>query len=531
MQSFISPTNQEVRDTESLCHTTRVKLNTAALAEAQTATIKEHQMSLWQGIRVYHKAAGWSILLSTTTIMEGYDNALIGSFYAFPAFQKKYGQPLADGSYGLTAPWQAGLSCGMIVGQILGLLLNGIISERLGYKRTMLASLTAVITFVPILFFAQNIQTLVIGELLLGIPLGVFQTLAVAYASEVCPVVLRCYLATYINLSWVIGQLLASIVLRGLLNNTSQWSYRIPFTIQWVWPVPIIVGVIFAPESPWWLVRKGRIEEATAALRRLTRSDTANFDAKETVSMIVHTNELEKEMSAGTSYWDCFKSANIRRTRLTCFVWAMLVLCGAGLMAYSTYFYEQAGIPTSASFSLSLGQYAIGFFANLFSCYLMRAFGRRSLYVAGLSLLTITLFVIGFLALAGDKTGTSWAIGSLLLVYVFFYNSTSGPVSYSLVAELSSTRLRSKTIVLSRVLYNVLCIVNYIVLPYMLNPTAWNWKGKAGFFWGSTCLLCALWSYFYLPETKGRTYSELDILFEQNIAARKFKVTTVDPFR
>lgn len=64
----------------------------------------------------------------------------------------------------------------------------------------------------------------------------------------------------------------------------------------------------------------------------------------------------------------------------------------------------------------------------------------------------------------------------------------------------------------------------------MLNPDAWNWKGKAGFFWGSLCSLCVLWAYFRLPEPKGRTYSELDVLFERNISARHFTKTEVDPF-
>jgi SP family general alpha glucoside:H+ symporter-like MFS transporter len=74
----------------------------------------------------------------------------------------------------------------------------------------MIVSLIATIAFIFISFFSQNLQTLLAGEILLGIPLGVFQTLTVSYASEVCPVVLRAYLTTYVNLCWVIGQFIAS---------------------------------------------------------------------------------------------------------------------------------------------------------------------------------------------------------------------------------------------------------------------------------------------------------------------------------
>jgi SP family general alpha glucoside:H+ symporter-like MFS transporter len=89
---------------------------------------------------------------------------------------------------------------------------------------------------------------------------GVFQTLTNVYASEICPVVLRCYLTTYDNICWVIGQFIAAGVLRGLVSRTDTWGYKILFAIQWIWPVPLFIGVIFAPESPWWLIRQNRLD-------------------------------------------------------------------------------------------------------------------------------------------------------------------------------------------------------------------------------------------------------------------------------
>lgn len=504
----------------------------ATVHDAQIATAKEHSMSLWQGLKLYPRAIGWSVLLSSAIIMEGYDVVLMGSFYAFPAFNQKYGTLQPDGSYQLSAAWQAGLSNAMNVGQILGLFVNGIVSERFGYRKTMLGSLALVTAFIFILFFAQDLPTLVVGEILMGIPLGAFQTLTVTYASEVCPVVLRCYLTTYVNLCWVIGQFVASGVLRGLVNRSDQWAYRVPFAIQWIWPIPIFVGVLLAPESPWWLVRHNRKGDAILSLRRLTGGQSeGGFSAEETVAMMIHTNELEKEIEAGTSYLDCFKGVNLRRTEVVCFTWAAQNLCGAGLMAYSTYFYTQAGLAAENSFSMSLGQYGIGIIGTLFSWVLMAHFGRRTLYVGGLVTLNVLLLTVGFISFAGsDNEAASWATGSMLLVYTFFYDSTVGPVCYSLVSELPSTRLRTKTVVLARNLYNIFSIVNGVIIPYMLNPTAWNWRGKAGFFWGGLCFLCVLWSYFRLPEPKGRTYGELDVLFEQNVSARKFKQTSVDVF-
>ena len=79
-------------------------------------------MGLWQGIKLYPKAIFWAGLISLCCAMEGYDIALIGNFYAFPPFNRKYGEPQPDGSYQVPAKWQAGISNGAQCGQIIGLL-------------------------------------------------------------------------------------------------------------------------------------------------------------------------------------------------------------------------------------------------------------------------------------------------------------------------------------------------------------------------------------------------------------------------
>lgn len=500
------------------------------LHDAAQATKKEQNMSLWQGLKLYPKAIGWSLLFSTAIIMEGYDITLIGSFYGHSTFNRKYGQLLSDGNYGLTAAWQSGLSNGMSVGQILGLFINGIASDKWGYRRTMMVSLVATVAFIFILFFAPNITVLLVGEILLGIPLGVYQTLSVTYASEVCPVALRAYLTTYINLCWVMGQLIASGVQKGFVSRTDQWAYRLPFALQWIWPIPIFIGVFLAPESPWWLVRQGRKDDAIASLSRLTSKGETDFDAEETVAMMVHTDAMEKQISSGTSYFDCFKGKDLRRTEITCAIWAAQNLCGSGLMGYSTFFFQRAGLPEAESFNMSLGMYSLGFVGTVLSWWLMSYLGRRIIYVSGLAILAVLLFTVGFISVAPETIATSRATGSMLMIYAFFYDISVGPVCYSLVAEIPTTRLRIKTVVLARNVYNIVAIINNVIIPHMLNVDAWDWRGKAGFFWGGLCVVCFAWAYFRVPEPKGRTFAELDVLFENGISARKFKGTKVDLF-
>lgn len=509
--------------------------------EAAAAAEAERKMGLWAALKLYPHAVGWSILLSTAVIMEGYDVVLLSQFFAYNTFNEKFGERLPDGTYQLTAAWQTGLGNGALVGEIIGLFLNGIIAERIGFRWTMMGALMLCNAFIFIIFFSQTKVQLLIGEILMGIPWGVFQTLTTTYAAEVCPTHLRAYLTTYVNLCWVMGQFLASGVLRGMLERTDEWSYRIPWALQWMWPLPITIGIAFAPESPWWLIRKNRLPEAKAALARLTTTSKdgteladghTKFSLDETISMMVHTNAIERAAQEGSTYWDLFNgSVTRRRTEIVCTVWAIQTLCGSTFMGYSTYFYEQAGMATENAFTMSLVQYAVGFCGTLFSWFLMQRFGRRSLYLGGQLAMFVLLLVIGCIAFAGrDNVSAQWAIGSLLLIYTFTYDCTVGPVCYSLVAELTSTRLRTKAVVLARNVYNIVGIATNILTPRMLNPTAWNWGAKAAFFWAGSCLLCAVWTYFRLPEPKDRTIGELDVLFEQRVSARKFATTEVAEF-
>jgi SP family general alpha glucoside:H+ symporter-like MFS transporter len=309
-------------------------------------------------------------------------------------------------------------------------------------------------------------------------------------------------------------------------------AYRLPYALQWIWPVPLIVVMVLAPESPWWLVRKGRPEESKRQLLRLTSKKDVNFDANHTVNMMIYTNELERSSQAGTSYLDCFKGVNLRRTEICTTVWAIQVLCGGYMMGFSTYFYERAGLSTSNAFSMTLIQTSLGFIGTVMSWFLMGWFGRRTLFLWGQIGMILCLSLGGFFGIAAkDHQSLDWAVGSMLMVYTFVYDATVGPVCYSLVAELSSTRLRNKTVVLARNWYNVMGLVANVLVTRQLNPSAWNWGTYTCFFWAGSCALCAIWTFFRLPEPKGRSYAELDILFESKVPARKFRTTVVDAFK
>ncbi|KAI0126166.1 putative maltose permease [Xylariales sp. AK1849] len=504
--------------------------------EAWQATEFERNMTLREALRMYPKAIFFSFILSLSLIMEGYDTSLLGSFFGYPEFQKKFGEPVGNGTFQLTASWQSGLQAGVQIGEILGLWAAGIIADRYGYKKTMVGALVLMTLFVFIMFFAQNLAMLMVGEILCGLPWGAFQTLTTTYAAEVSPMVLRPYLTTYCNMCWVIGQTLSTGILRGLLYRNDEWGWRIPYASQWIWLVPIIIGVIFAPESPWWLVRHDRIPEARRVLRSLVSkaaidSSESTYDIDRNLAMIIHTNEHEKYVSEGTSYRDCFRGVDLRRTEIVCIVWCIQIGCGIWFGGNVTYFLQQTGFSAEQSFNFGLGKQGIALFGTLVSWWIMQAVGRRALYLYGLAVMFVVLVIIGFLGLPAPSDPISYASAALLMVFTFAFDVTVGPVCYCLVAEMPSTRLRIKTVAIARNCYNILSIAANFLNNPILNPTAWNLRGKGGFVWCGFALVSFVWAFYRLPEPKGLSAAELDVLFEQGVKARDFRRVEVDPFR
>lgn len=116
---------------------------------------------------------------------------------------------------------------------------------------------------------------------------------------------------------WGAGILLSSGVVRAVTGLEGDLAWKLPFMLQWIWPVPLFISAYFAPESPWNSVRRGKIEEARASLMRL-RQDTPEKvqEVEATLAYIRHTTELEKAETANASFLDCFKGTNLRRTEI-----------------------------------------------------------------------------------------------------------------------------------------------------------------------------------------------------------------------
>jgi SP family general alpha glucoside:H+ symporter-like MFS transporter len=491
--------------------------------EALLGQQNEHNLGLWQALKTYKRAALWSVLISTTVVMEGYDVTLLGSFIGYPAFRNKYGVYLNEESgYQISAKWQTGLNDIAAVGNIIGALMNGYFTAKYGHRRVMMATLVALSAMIFIVFFAPTIEVLLVGTFFCNIPWGFFATTGPAYAAEVAPLALRGYLTAYVNLCWAMGQLISAGVLKGLVNNTTQWGYRIPFAVQWVWPIPLFIAALLAPESPWFLVRTGQLDRAKRSLARLSEPEH-NVDYDAAIALMVQTDKVEKEERAGVNLWDAFRGTNLRRTEISCMAFLSQITDGGALCYSGTFFFQQTGIDANTSYAIGLAGTGIAFCGTIISWFYISKWGRRDIWLYGFYMLVVVLFIIGILACVPNQTvAIAWAQSCLCLVWLGAYSMSVGPIVYTIVAEIGSTRMRTQTVVLGRATYYVGNIIGGVLQPYFMSPTSWNAKGKTAFFWGSLSFLTTVWGFFRLPETKDRTFYEMDVLFQKKIPARKF---------
>lgn len=411
--------------------------------------------------------------------MEGYDVTLLGSFYGYPRFREKYGAYLdKDNGYQISANWQQRFNCLGALANIIGAMLNGWATSRWGHRVVLISGLFWLTAFIFLVFFAPTIEVLLVGQFLCNIPWGIFATTGPAYAAEVTPLAIRGYLTAYVNLCWCIGQFISAGVLKGLVNNPTQWGYRIPFAIQWIWPIPLAIAAYLAPESPWHLVRTNQLEKAKESLERLSNPEH-NINYDNAVALMVHTNKLEIEERSGTSYWDCFRGSNLRRTEIACVGFLSQITNGGALCYSGSFFFQQTGIGPSASYGIALGGTGIAFMGTVISWFYIYKFGRRTIWLTGFSLLVVILWLIGFLALPKQTQGLAWAQSILCVVWLGAYSMSVGPIIYTIVAEIGSTRLRTQTVVLARSTYyvgNIIC--GGLLQPEMLSPGSWNLKGK-----------------------------------------------------
>jgi MFS family permease len=185
--------------------------------------------------------------------------------------------------------------------------------------------------------FATANAAFLIGKMILGVGLGFYLSIGPLMAAEMAPVSLRGVVTSGTNLGICIGQLLSNAAIKGFGEREDRWAYRAPFALQWLFVLLIVVGLPFAPESPWYHIRKNEMEAARNALYKLYGSST-DLDAK--ISMMAKTVNEDIEATSAARWVQCFQGTNRLRSII-----AVMVFCAqhsSGIvfvLGFSTYFF------------------------------------------------------------------------------------------------------------------------------------------------------------------------------------------------
>jgi sugar porter (SP) family MFS transporter len=458
------------------------------IARSNRAIVPEHEgYSIPKTARVFWRCTLFAVGMSLAAAFECFALIVPNSIVANQGFIRDFGRvygpdgvPIAMKPSDLSN-WNLAVS----LGGVGGLPIGGFFSDRFGRKVVLMAC-TANLTLAVILSVTirPSFGGWLARALVSGLSQGLLQSSLIPYLSEIAPSKIRgMYLSMY-SFFWGLGILVGSIALY-VSEQIDPDNWKGPFYAQFVFLGMFIPALVFAPETPWFLARKGQEAKAKRALRTLY-GNVSTYDVDREYLVIVAAIEAEKPVQPdGTNkarpewrqYLDCFKGTNLRRTLIGAMPIVAQAFAGVMLFyGYTVYFFEQAGYPKPFEANLIFGfcQLAgvgVSFFA-------LDYFGRRPMLIFGTGFCAICCWTLGGIAFMETPPGA--AMAALACLWVFVYSTSLGPLGYNYVGEVPTQRLKSKTAAIAFTCNVGSNLMFSYLAPYMLSPLEWGWGLKVG---------------------------------------------------
>ncbi|MCJ1357417.1 MAG: hypothetical protein MMC33_007413 [Icmadophila ericetorum] len=435
--------------------------------------------------------------------------------------------PPATKSTDFTLPsWQKSLITSILsAGTFFGALMGGDLADFFGRRTTIILGCGVFIIGVILQTASAGLGLLVAGRLIAGFGIGFVSAIIILYMSEIAPRKVRGAIVSGYQFCITIGLLLASCVDYGTQNRNDSGSYRIPIALQMLWAIILAIGLFFLPESPRYFVKKGRLDRAAHALARV-RGQPADSEFVQTeLAEIIANHEYELQVVPQTSYigsWlNCFKgglsrpSSNLRRTILGTSLQMMQQWTGVNFIFYfGTTFFEELGT-ISNPFLIGLITTLVNVCSTPISFWTIERFGRRPLLIWGALGMVVCQFIVGIVGTADSSQPATKTLIAFICIYIFFFASTWGPGAWVVIGEIFPLPMRSRGVALSTAsnwLWN--CIIA-VITPYLVGSDEANLGPKVFFLWGSLCVLCLIYAYVLIPETKGLSLEQVDRMLEE----------------
>ncbi|XP_044612334.1 solute carrier family 2, facilitated glucose transporter member 3 isoform X1 [Equus asinus] len=411
----------------------------------------------------------------------------------------------------LTSLWSLSVAI-FSVGGMIGSFSVGLFVNRFGRRNSMLIANLLAVTGGCLMGFcklAESFEMLILGRLIIGLFCGLCTGFVPMYIGEISPTALRGAFGTLNQLGIVVGILVAQIFgLKVILGTDDLWPLLLAFTI-----IPAILqsaALPFCPESPRFLLINRKEEESTKKiLQRLWGTQDVAQDIQEMKDESIRMAQ-EKQVTV----LELFRAPNYRQPII---ISIMLQLSQqlSGINAvfyYSTGIFRDAGVQEPIYATIGAG--VVNTIFTVVSLFLVDRAGRRTLHMIGLGGMAFcSILMTVSLLLKGDYQWMSFVCIGAILIFVAFFEVGPGPIPWFIVAELFSQGPRPAAVAVAG------CsnwTSNFLV--GLLFPSAATYLGAYVFLVFSAFLVIFLvFTYFKVPETRGRTFEEITRAFEVQV--------------
>ncbi|KAJ4366934.1 Plasma membrane low glucose sensor [Neocucurbitaria cava] len=444
-------------------------------------------------------------------VLFGYDTGTISGILAMPYWKQEFSTE-PDG--GITASQDSLIVSILSAGTFFGALTAAPFGDLLGRRIGLMVSTGIVFNVGVIMQTASTSQPLFIaGRFFAGYGVGLVSALIPMYQSETAPRWIRGTIVGAYQLAITIGLFLAAIVNNATKDRDDSGSYRIPIAVQFLWSLILVIGLIFLPETPRYLIKMDKYDEAAKSLGKLRRLPIDHPAVVEELSE-VQANHMY-EMSLGKStYIDCFRGTLGKRLLTGCLLQSLQQLTGVNfIFYYGTQYFENAGFRNP--FVIQVITNSVNVASTFPGLYLVERLGRRNLLLMGAIGMCVCQYIV---AITGTVAGTTnlpaqQAAIAFVCIYIFFFASSWGPVAWVVTGELFPLKARAKCLSMTTASNWLLNWAIAYSTPYMVDADHANLQSKVFFVWGSFCFVCIAFVWFMIYETKGLSLEQVDELY------------------
>jgi MFS transporter, SP family, arabinose:H+ symporter len=391
-----------------------------------------------------------------------------------------------------------------LVGCVIGAALAGKLTDSLG-RRTMLV-ISGALFLVSALWcvITQSADELALARMLGGVGVGFASLVVPVYIAELAPSRNRGALVSLNQIGILVGMVLSYVVNAWIGSwGDHEWMVEIGWRIMLgveALPAALFILMCFAiPESPRWLLQKGREAAASGILTRLHGARQADVELNE-----IRASLQERDAALGEVF-----GGRMRRMVAMAMILAFFqAVTGINVVMYyapTIFTTAHVGRGDALNHSVIIGLVMLVF--TIISMLLVDRLGRRSIMLTAAAGMGAALTLLGVSFTNQDGSGT--AMLAWILVYVAFFSVGMGGIYWVVVSEIFPTRIRGVA-----ASFSVMCLWggNYLVsqfFPVMLTALG----GDVFYVYAFMCLLCYAFIWRFLPETKGKTLEQIEAKF------------------